>query len=190
MQMPLVASVGEPRPAPKAQGEPTSLGCTPARPRPIQTASRRAAAFEGLTGWPSIWSTSTPRQTLWFDTRRVPLTNQEWPVRKHDTRSRYWPAAATSRARTRRSSRGEAKSPAGRQPAPLVKVRPLGARATGGRSGAVGGWGSWSAGRWGRPPATIPRTLRACGAASQTSAVTRTKTVTPPNSGRRRRGGG
>ena len=144
------ASVNQGRP-PKRQGEPTSLGWTPARPWPIQTASRRAAAFAGLTGRPSTWSTSTPRHTEWLDTRRVPLTNQEWPVRRHDTRIRYWPAAATSSARTRRSSRGEVQSPAGRQPAPLVKLSPLGARATGPRSGAAGGWGL-GAGGGRRPP--------------------------------------
>ena len=73
---------------PKAQGEPTSLGWAPARPWPIHTASRRAAVFERLTGRPSTWSTSTARQTLWLETRRVPLTYQEWPLRRHDTRIR------------------------------------------------------------------------------------------------------
>ena len=43
-------------------------------------ASRRAAGLAGLTGRPSTWSTSTPRQTLWLETRRVPLTNQECPA--------------------------------------------------------------------------------------------------------------
>ena len=126
MQMPLVAgSVNHGRP-PKRQGEPTSLGWTPARPWPIQTASRRAAALAGLTGRPSTWSTSTPRHTEWLDTRRVPLTYQEWPVRRHDTRIRYWPAAATSSARTRRSSRGEVEVAGGPAAGPVGEAQPLG----------------------------------------------------------------
>ena len=53
MQMPLVAgSVNQGRP-PKRQGEPTSLGWTPAPPRPIHNASCRAAVFDRLTGRPS-----------------------------------------------------------------------------------------------------------------------------------------
>ena len=44
---------------------------------------------------------------VWLETRRVPLTNQECPVRRQETRTRYCAAAATSNRWTRRSSRGE-----------------------------------------------------------------------------------
>ena len=76
-----------------------ATGC---RPTPT-----RAAVLDGLTGRPPTRSTSTPRQTLWLETRRVPLTNQEWPVRRHDTRIGWRSATATSRVRTRRSRRGD-----------------------------------------------------------------------------------
>ena len=117
------ASVNQGRP-PKGQGEPTSLGCTPARPRPIHSASRRAAALAGLTGRPSTWSTSTPRQTLWLETRRVPLTNQEWPVRRHDTRIR-WLAGGGHQQPTDPAVQPRGPVVAGgRHPAALVKLSP------------------------------------------------------------------
>ena len=80
----------------------------PARkPAAGQPTPSRAAVLDGLTGRPSTRSMSTPRQRLWLETRRVPLTYQEWPVRRHDTRIRWRSAAATSSVRTRRSSRGD-----------------------------------------------------------------------------------
>ena len=38
-------------------------------------ARTRAAGWTGDTGWPSTWSMSTARQTVWLETRVVPLTN-------------------------------------------------------------------------------------------------------------------
>ena len=133
-----MGGVGEPGPAREGPGGADLARLQPSPPRPIQPASSRAAALEAVTGWPSTRSISTPRQTEWLEIRRVPLTYQEWPLRRQETRIRWRAATATSSWRTRRSSRGEVQSAAGRHPAPLVKLSPVGARVA---SGGAGSWG-------------------------------------------------
>ena len=85
---------------------------------------------------------STARQTVWLDTRVVPLTNREWPERRQ-LRRMVWRSAITARSDwTRRSSLPEARSVLGSQPRLVVVViRLLRTRActNGSRDGATSG---------------------------------------------------
>ena len=87
-------------------------------------------------------SMSTARQTVWLETRVVPLTNREWPVRRQLRRIVWRSARTASRDWTRRSSRPEARSAAGSQPwLAVVVIRGLATRArtNGSRAGAGAG---------------------------------------------------
>ena len=96
VQVPLVAGVGEPGPAPEAPGRAdlARLHPGPAAADPqgqpagrgVGRADRAAVDLVDVDGAPDEW----------LETRRVPLTYQEWPVRRHDTRIRWRSAAATS----------------------------------------------------------------------------------------------
>jgi hypothetical protein len=85
---------------------------------------------------------STARQTVWLDTRVVPLTNREWPVRRQLSRMVCRSASTASSDWTRRSSRPEARSAAGSQPwLVVVAIRGLATRArtNGSRAGTRAG---------------------------------------------------
>ena len=107
MQVSLVAAVGEPGPAPEAPGgaDLARLDPGPAAPDPQRQPAGRRVRGVDRTAVDLVDVDPAPHE--WLDTRRVPLTNQEWPLRRHDTRIRYTPAAATRTVRTRRSRRGE-----------------------------------------------------------------------------------
>ena len=85
---------------------------------------------------------STARQTVWLETRVVPFTNREWPVRRQ-LRRIVWRSAITARSDwTRRSSLPEARSALGSQPwLEVVVIRLLATRArtNGSPDGATGG---------------------------------------------------
>ena len=89
-----------------------------------------------------------PAPHLWLDTRRVPLTYQEWPLRRHETRMRWRAARPPTAARTRRSSRGEAQSPARPAPGPVGEAQPRGHPCR-----RRGGWGLGLGQADGRKPA-------------------------------------
>jgi hypothetical protein len=88
MQMALVAGVGEPGPAPEAPGRADLAWLDPGLAAADPQGELAGGRVGGLTGRPSTWSRSTPRHTEWLETRRVPLTYQEWPLRRHETRMR------------------------------------------------------------------------------------------------------
>jgi hypothetical protein len=87
-------------------------------------------------------SMSTARQTVWLDTRVVPLTYLEWPLRRQLSRMVWRSAITASSDCTRRSSLPEARSVLGSQPRLLVVVMRLlrtRARTNGSFDGATGG---------------------------------------------------
>ena len=108
MQMPLVAAVAEPRPAPEAPGgaDLARLHPGPAVADPQGQPPRRGVgrADRAAVDLVDVDGRAT---RLWLETRRVPLTYQEWPLRRHDTRIRWRSAAATSSRADPTVQRGE-----------------------------------------------------------------------------------
>src|SRR4029450_10576555 len=100
-----------------ANGEPTSTGRSGPSSPSSHRARTRAALLDRDTGRPSTRSMSTARQTVWLETRVVPLTNLEWPERRQ-LRRMAWRSARTGRNDwTRRASRPEARGGGGWAPA-------------------------------------------------------------------------